>query len=108
MSKVKLNQEESLAQSKAEQVQECLASKGWQEVLLPFLQAKRDQSFPDPANFIKDEEFNYAAKTTSIYKKVIQELLIEIDKYKQAATYLQAKQNGELSDPFGIGREGGA
>jgi hypothetical protein len=86
-------------------VQECLATKGWQEVLLPLLESKRDQTFPDPSAFTNDKDFNYAAKVVAIYKKVIQELLIEIEKYKEAASFLQKKENGEISDPFGIGRE---
>jgi hypothetical protein len=86
-------------------VEECLQSKGWQEVLLPLLQSKRDQSFPDPSAFTNDADFNYAAKTVSLYKKVVQELLIEIEKYKETATFLHKKENGELIDPFGIGRE---
>ena len=66
--------------------------------------SKRDQSFPDPSAFTNEADFNYAAKVTSIYKKVIQELLIEIEKYKETASYLLKKENGELIDPFGIGR----
>ena len=82
-----------------------VSSKGWQNVILPLLENKRDQSFPDPSQFTNDADFNYAAKTVSLYKKVVQELLIEIDKYKNAATYLRKKENGEVGDPFGIGRE---
>ena len=86
-------------------MQETLSSKGWQNVIKPLLESKRDQSFPDPSQFTDDAQFNYAAKTTSIYKKVIQELLVELEKYGQAATYLRQKENGEIVDTFGIGRE---
>lgn len=71
---------------------------------MPLLQSKRDQSFPDPSAFTNEADFNYAAKVTAIYKKVIQELLVEIEKYKETATFLRKKEDGELEDPFGIGR----
>ena len=74
-------------------------------MLLPFLQDKLNQSFPDPLAFTKEEEFTYAAKVTSVYKKTIQEILVEVQKWVQTAEFYEKKANGEMPDTFGIGRE---
>lgn len=81
------------------------SSKGFKEVLKPFLESKRDQSFPDPSQFTKDEEFLYAARVASVYKKVIAELLMWVDQREQEYVYLTKKQNGEIKDAFSIGEE---
>lgn len=79
--------------------------KGWQEVLRPFLLAKRDQSFPDPSQFTKEEEFVYAARVASVYKKVIAELLMIVEQYEDTYEGLMKKQRGEIKDTFSIGEE---
>ena len=79
--------------------------KGWVEVLKPWLEAKRDQSFPDPQSFTKEEDFTYAAKITSIYKKVIQEIINEIDQKITEAKYFRQKEESGGVDPFAIGQE---
>ncbi len=64
-----------------------------------------NQSFPDPSKFTKEEEFLYAAKTASIFKKVIAELLSWVDMKVNEAKLLQDKDKGKLPiDPFSIGR----
>lgn len=65
---------------------------------------KLNQSFPDPSKFTKEEEFTYAAKTTSVYKKVIAEMLQMVEERIETAKHLQAKEKGELVDKFEIGR----
>lgn len=64
---------------------------------------KLNQSFPDPSKFTKEEEFVYAAKVTSVFKKVVAELLGWIDQKVEEAKHLQIKQKGEIQDPFRIG-----
>ena len=71
----------------------------------PFLTTRLNQSFPDPSQFTKEEEFTYAAKTTSVYKKVISELLSWIDGQVEAAKALRKKKENLTQDPFEIGQE---
>ncbi len=69
----------------------------------PLLLDKLNQSFPDPSQFKKEEEFVYAAKTASIFKKVIAELIAELESYKAQAEKLRNKAKGEVNN-FEIGR----
>jgi len=64
---------------------------------------KLNQSFPDPSKFTKEEEFIYAAKTASVFKKVIAELLQWVEGHIEMAKHLQAKEKGELKEKFQIG-----
>ena len=66
--------------------------------------AKLLESFPDPAKFSKEEEFIYAAKISSVFKKVVGEILQWVEGNVEQAQYLEKKKNGEITDPFSIGR----
>ncbi len=80
-------------------------SKGYSQVVRPYLLEKLNQSFPDPSTFTKDEEFLYAAKVSSVFKKVIAELLMWIDNQVEQAKHLEKKQKGQIKDNFSIGGE---
>ena len=80
-----------------------MQTRGWQEVIKPWLEVKLNQSFPDPSQFISDKEFTYAAKVTSVFKKVIAEILMFIEQQDMAAKHLRAKQKGEDINKFKIG-----
>lgn len=69
-------------------------------MLKPFLQEKLNQSFPDPSQFTKEEEFTYAAKTASVFKKVVAEILMWVEGHEANAEHLQKKQNGEITSSF--------
>ena len=69
----------------------------------PFLEAKLNQSFPDPSQFTSDEDFLYAAKTSAVYKKVIAELLMWVESNGNQADFLEKKSKGELENKFAIG-----
>ena len=69
----------------------------------PFLTAKLNQSFPDPSKFTKEEEFVYAAKVTSVFKKVIAEILGWVEEQKAMAEKLENKRKKGDEDPFRIG-----
>lgn len=62
---------------------------------------KLNQSFPDPSKFTKEEEFVYAAKTASVFKKVIAELLGWIDGQESAAKEYEKKKKGEKETRLG-------
>lgn len=79
--------------------------KGYQEVFKPFLLDKLNQAFPDPSSFTKEEDFVYAAKVTSVFKKVIAELLQYVDGHIEQAKALKEKQKGAIKEPFEIGGE---
>lgn len=82
-----------------------VSSEGYQEVVKPYLTDKLNQSFPDPSEFTKEEEFVYAAKVSSVYKKVIAELLVWFESSAAEADHLEAKKKGEVkSDGFDIGK----
>lgn len=66
---------------------------------------KLNQAFPDPSAFKKEEEFLYAAKTSSVFKKVIAELLGWVDSQIETAKVLRSKKENKNQDPFEIGRE---
>mgnify|MGYP001608017281 FL=1 len=66
---------------------------------------KLNQSFPDPARFTHEEEFVYAAKVTSVFKKVIAEILSWVDAQVEQAKFLRKKESGDIKNPFEIGGE---
>ena len=71
----------------------------------PYLMDKLNQSFPDPSKFTKEEEFVYAAKVTSVFKKVVAEILGWVDQNVTEAQFLTKKEKGEMQDPFELGGE---
>ena len=77
---------------------------GFKQVLNPYLLSKLNQSFPDPAAFNKEEEFIYAAKVSSVFKKVIVEILSWVETQVDEAKYLQKKEKGEIVETFQIGK----
>lgn len=99
----RLSQEEQEALRQSLMVQQMVNSQGWLEVVRPFLTDKLNQSFPDPTQFTKEDEFLYAAKTASVFKKVIAELLGWIDQHKNTVEELKRKEKGELEDEFAVG-----
>lgn len=84
---------------------ELQAVRGWKEVLKPYLEAKRDQSFPDPVGFKEEKEFMYAAMTASVFKKVIGELLNHLEnEIPERIKQLKEKEKGIKDTKFEIGR----
>jgi len=78
-------------------------AEGWDRVLCPWLEAKRDQTFPDPSQFKDEKEFTYAAKTASIFKKVIAEILQFVEQEEQTLKALNKKKYGKEDKKFKIG-----
>lgn len=92
MSKV-LSRQEELALKQAADVVETTKTKGYTEIIEPFLLGKLNQSFPDPTQFKDDKEFLYAAKYASVYKKVVREIMDFIGKHDDALAALTAKKD---------------
>ncbi len=72
-------------------------------MLKPYLEAKRDQSFPDPSKFKNEDEFLYAAKVTSVFTKTVAEILLWIEEKEQAIAFYEAKKEGKENNKFDIG-----
>ena len=100
----KLSKEEELARKQAILIKEMCQSEGWQQVLQPWLVAKRDQSFPDPASFEDKEKFLYAATVSSLFKKVVAELLMFVEEQEQTLKALNKKKYGKPDEKFKIGQ----
>lgn len=66
---------------------------------------KLNQSFPDPTEFKLEEEFTYAAKTASVFKKVIAEILGWVEQQKETVKTLEKKEKSDEVDPFNLGGE---
>ena len=102
---MELSKEEQVALKESELLRSMAESEGYQEVFRPFLMAKLQESFPDPAKFTNDNDFTYAAKVTSVFKKVVAEILGWVDGQGEQAKYLRKKEKGEIKDGFQIGGE---
>lgn len=74
-------------------------------MLKPHLEIQLNQAFPDPSAFTGDDTYLYAAKTTSIYKKIIAELLQWVEGHEQRLAELQSKRDSKEADPFAIGSD---
>lgn len=94
-------EQEALKQSRL--IWEMSEQEGFKTLFRPFLMDKLNQSFPDPSQFKSDQDYLYAAKTTSIFKKVVAELLQWIDGNVEQAKFLEKKQKGENKDNFELG-----
>lgn len=70
----------------------------------PYLMDKLNQSFPDPSQFKNEREFNYAAMTASVFKKVVAELINWIEMQTTTAKALEKKEREGVNDPFDIGK----
>jgi hypothetical protein len=100
-----LSKEELLLLKESSLVVQMANSEGYNQVVRPTLEAKLNQSFPDPSEFDSDEAYLYAAKTASIFKKVIAELLIFMDGHRSRLEFLDKKMEGKTVDKFEIGKE---
>lgn len=88
-----LNKTEQQVIKIAADVVEMKNSKGFKEVFEPWLLSKLRESFPDPTQFKSDEEFIYAAKYASIYKKVIGEVLAFMTQHEENFQTLTQKKD---------------
>ena len=104
MAKSNLSELEKEDLRQGELLLELQAVRGWQEVLRPYLEAKRDQSFPDPVSFKSTKDFTYAALTASVFKKVIGEILIHLEQeIPERVKQLKEKEKGIKDTKFEIG-----
>lgn len=77
---------------------------GWKQHFQPWLEDKRNASFPDPAHFTSEADFTYAAKVASVFKKVVTEILQEVENQCAAAeAYDKKVEEPDNSNKFSIG-----
>ena len=98
MVKIKLTKEESQAQRQGWQVKEMVDSKGWQEVLLPFLEDKIHNSWVDPRQFKDDKEYAFANKTAWAWAQATQGIIDFIQKTQEESEALTRKEKGEVKN----------
>lgn len=102
---MKLTEQEEIVLKQDSQIWAMAETDGFKQVLRPWLEQKMNQSFPDPSEFKKQEEFTYAALTASCFKKVIAEFLRFIDEKITEAKFLDDKRRKRTEkDPFAIGQ----
>lgn len=81
-----------------------MGSKAYQEGLKPWLEDKQNKSYPNPFDFKSEKDFTYAAKTASLYKRVVAEIIKYIeDEAPTQVKDLTNKEEGKVQN-FGIGR----
>src|SRR5689334_12974333 len=103
---MELTEQEQEALKQGNLLWSMVETKGYREVFRPYLEAKLRESFPDPSKFTREEEFIYAAKISSVFKKVISEILGWLDESVEDAKQLKRKEKGEIAvNPFDIGRD---
>lgn len=73
----------------------------------PWLEAKRDQSFPDPVTCKSQKEFLHQATTASLFKKVVAGILIYVHQQEETLSALNKKKYGKPDQKFRIGTEKG-
>lgn len=73
-------------------------SKGWLEVLKPWLEDKIHNSWVDPRSFKNDEEYVYAMKTAWSFAQAGEEILAFTEKMIEEAEALTKKEKGEIKD----------
>lgn len=96
-----LNKQEELVLKEATGIKKILEMPEFNP-FLQWLTDKLNQSYPDPTTFTKDEEFLYAAKYASTYKKIIGEILGKFNEYENDFQLLTKKKDAK---PMGIGRQ---
>ncbi len=106
MAKSNLSELEKEDLRHGELLMELQAVGGWREVLKPYLEAKRDQSFPDPAVTTNKEEFYHQAVVASAFKKAVGEILIHLEQeIPERVKQLKEKEKGIKDTKFEIGGE---
>lgn len=92
---------ESLEQAQA--LVDMSQASGWSKILRPWLEAKLNQAFPDPAHFKSVEEFTYASLAASALKKSIAEILNYVADQPAIMKALNDKKQGKTNKSFSIG-----
>ena len=96
--KVKLNKEESQRQEQGYLIKELVNSKGWLEVLKPWLEDRIHNSWVDPRSFESDEKYLYAMKTAWAFAQASEQILAFTTNMIEEAEALTKKEKGEAKD----------
>ena len=100
---MQLTQADKAQLRQATSIKELSEHPGWVEYLKPLLEAKLNQSFPDPSQFTSEKDFTYAALTASVFKKVIAEVMMYFEANKDAFNKLNTKKFKQ-HNAFDIGK----
>lgn len=94
----KLSQAEQELQKQGRQVGEMVQTKGWVQVLKPWLEDRIHHSWVDPRQFKSDKEYAYAMKTAWGFAQAAEEILAFVDKVKEESEMLTKKEKDEIKD----------
>ena len=75
-------------------------TKGFSDVLKPFLDSRIKSSFIDPRKFKTDEEYIFACKVGWGWAQAASEVLEFIEVSEKNVEFLKKKGKGELEDKF--------
>jgi len=102
---MKLDKQEKDLLAQASAIRELAGMPGWENYLRPWLEAKRDESFPDPLSTPDKEKFYHKAVVASALKKATAEIIVFVESQKEAFDTLSKKKNNKSKvNKFEIGR----
>jgi len=98
MVKIELTKEELIRQKQGYLVKETVQTKGWQEVLKPWLESKIHNSWVSPVKFKNDKEYSYANRTAWAFAEASQQVLSLMDNMVEEAEAMSKKEKGLVKD----------
>ena len=96
----KLTKEEQEIFDQSVRIKEMMDKEGFKD-FSAFLVRKMTESFPDPAQFDEDKKFMYAALCSSVFKKVVNEILGYFKQQEYNFDTLLAKREGKVETRVG-------
>lgn len=99
----KLTKEEEQALEQANQVWALAETKGWREVVLPFLESRAQNSWVDPREVEEPSKFLYRYNIAWAMAKAAQEITDFVNGQVAIAKQLEKKKKGEEDVKFKIG-----
>lgn len=98
MSKVKLTPEEEKAKRQGYLLKEMSETRGWKEVILPWLESQLKNAWLDPREFDSDEKLRYAYSIAWARADAANAVREFVEKMISQAEYLTRKERGEVQE----------
>ena len=98
-----LSPEEQESLKQARLVRRMAQTKGFREILRPWLESKIKHSWLDPRKIKSLEDFHYEYVVAWGFSQAADEILKFVDNNQQEAEHLEKKEEGKDDDPFRIG-----
>lgn len=94
---IKLTKAEQELQTQGRQVREMAQTKGWAEVVKPFLESKISHSWVEPTNK-NDKQLLYEYKLAWAFAKAADEILALVENLQIESEMITKKEKGETKD----------